>query len=252
MEIPLEKIVLLAALAGEVLLKNGGETRRVEETMEHMARACGAAGVESFVIPTGVFLTVSDASGQSLTMIRRVRDRTINLDRIAKVNELSRRLVERRIDPGSAKAILLRISQERSGFSLPTSIAASGAIGATTAVLQAGGFFEIGAAFVAAGAVRYIAHVVSRLQGTPVAYEFLGGAVVAVIGSVLYYYWPQLGRDSIIIGGIMPLVPGMAITNALRDFIVGDLVSGLSRGMEALLTAVAVAMGVFIVLATVL
>lgn len=234
------------------MLKNGGETRRVEETMEHMARACGAARVESFVIPTGVFLTVSDEAGQSLTMIRRVRDRTINLDRIAKVNELSRRLVERRIDYQSARAVLERIARERTGFSLKISLAASGAIGATTAVMQNGGVFEVLGAFAAAGAVRYLAHIVSRLHGTTVAYEFLGGMVVAALGTVFYYIWPWLLRDVIIIGGIMPLVPGMAITNALRDFMVGDLVSGLSRGMEALLTAVAVAMGAFIVLATVM
>jgi uncharacterized membrane protein YjjP (DUF1212 family) len=42
----------------------------------------------------------------------------------------------------------------------------------------------------------------------------------------------------------MPLVPGLAITNAVRDLMGGDLVSGLSKGAEALLTAFAIGAGI--------
>lgn len=239
----------MAGLAGEIMLKNGAETYRVEETMEHIAKACGAVKAESFVIPTGVFLTVSDVSGQLVTAMRRVHDRTINLDRVAKVNELSRRLVNRQIDSKDAYALLNLISQERTGFSLVPSMVASGAIGGTTAVLQNGGIAAVAGAFCAAFAVRYIAHMVSRRHGVQFTFEFLGGMTAALVGVILHALWPQVGRDAIIIGGIMPLVPGVAITNSIRDVIAGDLLSGLSRGMEAALTAMAVTMGVVIGLA---
>lgn len=239
----------LTVSAGEIMLKNGAETSRVEETMEHIARACGAVKAESFVIPTGVFLTVADASGRSLTTMRRVKDRTINLDRIAKVNELSRRLADNRLDYNEASALLEGIAKERTGFSLLPSTVASGLVGGGFALLQDGGVGEIGAAFCGAAAVRYIAHVISRLQGVRFTFEFLGGLAAALVGVVVHSVWPQLSRDIIIVGGLMPLVPGVAITNAIRDVIAGDLLSGLSRGLEAALTAVAVAMGVVIVLA---
>ena len=231
------------------MLKNGAETYRIEETMDHMAKACGAFKVESFVIPTGVFLTVTDSDGSSLTVMRRIRDRTINLDRISKVNELSRCLVDQRMEYNEAKAILEHISKERTGFSLIPSMLASGAIGGGTAILQEAVFFETVAAFVAAMLVRYIAHVVSRLHGVQFTFEFLGGMAVAFCGALLHSIWPHLRPDAVIIGGIMPLVPGVAITNAIRDVIAGDLLSGLSRGLEAALTSVAVAMGVVIMLA---
>lgn len=249
MSISLEQMVSLGGLAGEIMLKNGAETYRIEETMDHIAKACGALKVESFVIPTGVFLTVTDHAGHSLTVMRRVRNRTINLDRIAKVNELSRRLVDHRIAYTDANAILEYISRERTGFSLMPAILASGTIGGGTAILQNGVFIEIVAAFMAAMIVRYIAHVVSRLHGVQFAFEFLGGMAVAFCGTLLHLMWPNLGPDVVIIGGIMPLVPGMAITNAIRDVIAGDLLSSLSRGLEAVLTSAAVAMGVVIVLA---
>jgi uncharacterized membrane protein YjjP (DUF1212 family) len=246
--ISLEQMVSLAGIAGEVMLKNGAETYRIEATMDHMAKACGASAVECFVIPTGVFLTVTDKAGRTLTVMRRVRDRTINLDRISKVNELSRSLVAQRMGYEDAKKILESISTERTGFSLLPSMLASGAIGGGTAVLQNALFFETAAAFAAAMMVRFIAHVVSKLHGVQFTFEFLGGMAVAFFGVLLHSLWPHLRPDAVIIGGIMPLVPGMAITNAIRDVIAGDLLSGLSRGLEAALTAVAVAMGVVIIL----
>ncbi len=249
--VPLEEIVALAVLAGEVMLRNGAETSRVEETMAHIARACGASAAECFVIPTGVFLNVTDASGRSLTTMRRITDRTINLDRIAKVNELSRRLAANRLGCAEAKALLARIARERTGFTLLPSMIASGLVGGCYAALQDGGPWEAVAALLAAMAVRYIAHVVSRLQGVRFTFEFLGALTAAAFGSAAHYLWPGLGRDLIVVGGIMPLVPGVAITNAIRDVIAGDLLSGLSRGLEAALTSVAVAMGVVIVLAVV-
>ncbi|GMA99118.1 threonine/serine exporter family protein [Pelosinus sp. IPA-1] len=247
--ISLEQIVSLVIVAGEIMLKNGAETYRIEETMDHMAKACGALAVESFVIPTGVFLTVTDANGQTLTVMRRVSNRTINLDRISKVNELSRRLVDQRMEYRDAKKILEHISKERTGFSLLPSMLASGTIGAGTAILQDALLPEVVVAFMAAAIVRYIAHIISRLHGLSFSFEFLGGMAVAFCGTLLHSLLPHLRPDAVIIGGIMPLVPGVAITNAIRDVIAGDLLSGLSRGLEAALTSVAVAMGVVIMLA---
>ena len=92
----LTEVAEVVLLAGEILLRNGAETSRVEKTMEHIAFSMGAAKVETFVVPTGVFVTVSDGRSRSLTTMRRVKSRTIDLDRISKVNELSHRLSDNR------------------------------------------------------------------------------------------------------------------------------------------------------------
>lgn len=247
--VPLEEMVRLAVTAGEIMLRNGAETSRVEETMGHMARACGAAGAESFVIPTGVFLTVTDQGGRSFTALRRVSDRTINLDRIAKVNELSRRLADGRLDYAAARSALELIAKERTGFARFPSMVASGLVGGGYALLIGGSAGEVAGAFAAGLAVRYIAHFISKVHGVRFTFDFLGALTAALVGSLLHAAWPALSRDVVIVGGVMPLVPGVAITNAIRDVIAGDLVSGLSLGLEAALTAVAVAMGVVVVLA---
>ena len=104
-------------------------------------------------------------------------------------------------------------------------------------------------AFLAAALVRSIAHLIVRLNGVPFVFEFLGGATTALLGVWACKFYPQLYLDAIIVGGIMPMVPGVAITNSLRDLMAGFLLTGVARGMEAMVTTAAVAMGVMIVLA---
>lgn len=55
-------------------------------------------------------------------------------------------------------------------------------------------------------------------------------------------------QDIITIASVMPLVPGILITNAIRDLLAGELLAGMSRGVEVALTAFAIGAGVAIVL----
>ena len=68
---------------------------------------------------------------------------------------------------------------------------------------------------------------------------------------VLVVDQPDVNRSShllILTGALMPLVPGLALTNALRDLFKGDLLSGMVKICEALLTAFALGGGVGIIL----
>lgn len=50
--------------------------------------------------------------------------------------------------------------------------------------------------------------------------------------------------EGMIIGSIMPLVPGLAFVNAIRDIADSDFLSGTVRMIDALLTFVYIAVGV--------
>jgi uncharacterized membrane protein YjjP (DUF1212 family) len=243
------EIMSIAMLAGEILLRNGAETYRVEETIEHIGKACGATHVAAFVIPTGIIVTIQTEQ-EELSRCSRMKERTINLSRIVKVNELSRGLSEQRITPEQARSHLQHIVQERTGFNLVILIAASGVVGASYAIMQEALVMETVPAFLAAMLVRYIAHVVSRLRMVRFLFEFFGAVSAALIGIAAQVMMPEVNRDIVIVGALMPLVPGMAITNSIRDIIAGDFLAGVSRALEALMTATAIAMGVVLVLAT--
>lgn len=247
MEPKLREIMSITLLAGEVLLRNGAETYRVEETMEHVGLACGAQRVEAFVIPTGIIVTISTEHGEA-TLCTRVKERTINLSRVVKVNELSRRLSDRRLAPEQARHLLERVARGRTEFNLGVLIVASGVVGASYAVSQNATFWEITPAFLAAMFIRYIAHLVSHFRMVRFLFEFLGAASAALIGIAAHQVMPEINRDIVIVAALMPLVPGVAITNSIRDVIAGDLLAGISRALEGILTASAIAMGVGLIL----
>jgi uncharacterized membrane protein YjjP (DUF1212 family) len=92
-----------------------------------------------------------------------------------------------------------------------------------------------------------------RLQATKWGFNrlfgsFLGGLAAAAIGIFGQILLQKVNADKVIIGAIMTLVPGLAITHAVRDVIYEDLLSGVSRGVEAILVSVAVAAGVSLAL----
>ena len=53
--------------------------------------------------------------------------------------------------------------------------------------------------------------------------------------------------DFIIISNIMTLIPGIGLTNSLRDLFVGDSISGVLRLIEAAILALAIACGYIVV-----
>ena len=78
--------------------------------------------------------------------------------------------------------------------------------------------------------------------------EFISAAVVIAIAAFFTKIGWAHNQDIITIAGVMPLVPGILITNAIRDLMAGELIAGMSRGVEASLTSFAIGAGVAIVL----
>ena len=77
-------------LAGRIIMENGGETYRVEETVTRMGRAFGLKDVESFAVPSGVFVSYEKEDGSHETAVLRVHRKGINLTRVNAVNQISR------------------------------------------------------------------------------------------------------------------------------------------------------------------
>ena len=238
----------LIADAGLVLLRNGAETYRTSETMEYMAYSLQIKSVDLFVLPSTVMVSIQTGDGENATVIRRVTRRTINLDRVVRINQLSREMAAEKKSYSEARHLIDVIRRERTGFSVLPSIGFAGLVAVGFAVMQNGNGAECIASFVAGALVRFVAHLVSKVEQSRILFEFLGAMVAALFGMLCQHLFPFISRDVVTVGGIMTLVPGVAITNAIRDIINGDNLSGLVRGLEAALTSVAIAMGVVLIL----
>ena len=209
-------------LAGEIIMENGGEAYRAEETVNRMLNTSNAKHVEVVVMGTSMVATVSNPYRDAITATRRIRRRGTNLQRIAEVNVVSREMCEGRLSLEEAFHQLEELREKKQYPEWVRVIASM--IGVMGFTYTFGG------------------------RGMDLLFAMLCGVAVYAVQYInrvlLYHLFPnQMNPDTVIIGGLMLLVPGLAITNSARDLLAGDYVSGTARVMEAVVTSLAIVLG---------
>ncbi len=233
------EVVDLILAAGEMLLTSGAEVYRTEETMERMGKALGYS-VEAYVTPTGIFLTVGKDQ-EFLTRIRRIHYRTEDLGRIAGVNAISRELAKGDLTLQEASQ---RIKDLR-GLSYTTfqRVLAVMVASVSFTFILGGRQMELIVAAIA-GLIAF--SVTKVLEHFNANYYLSGIASSFLVANYVYlaqYFFPEISTPLVLVGGLMVLVPGVAIASAVRDIVQGELLSGTSRAAEALAIAAALAAG---------
>ncbi len=246
-----DKTMELCQLAGRIMLSAGGETYRVEDTISRIAIACGTKA-ESYVTPTGIFITLYDGDNKASTAVTRVTHRTINLDQVTAVNGISRDLFMGSIGSEEAYRMLHNIANAPPGYSSLFINVCAGIASGSFAYLFGGTLIDVVLAGITGTFVNIIFNFFLNRQATVFLSTFIAALFAGIVALVAAIPGLAIQPDKIIIGGIMPLLPGVALTNGVRDMIAGDLVSGVARTVEAILIAAAIAVGVIIVLAFVI
>ena len=75
---------------GYVLLRNGAEIYRVEESMQRLCSAYGLEEGEVFAISSCIIFSFQDGQGRNYSRIKRVLERGTDLDKVEKLNALCR------------------------------------------------------------------------------------------------------------------------------------------------------------------
>lgn len=239
-------ILHVAATAGRIILQNGGETYRVEETMTRICIAFGISETDSFVTPTGIMISITDKDGKTSSLVKRIHYRTVNLEKIDKVNSLSRNILLKNMSMDVVKDELKRIENLKSYNDRVLLFCSSIAAGFFT-LLFGGTLKDFLVSCIIGVAIRYLSTIFDRIKLNSFFINIVGGGTAALIGLIAHTLNLCDNVDKLIIGSIMLLVPGLIITNAIRDTIAGDLVSGISRALEAFFIAVGIAVGTGIV-----
>ena len=242
----IDDIIHIAAEAGKIILENGGETYRVEQTITMICKSYGIPRTESFVTPTGIMISITNDENQTISLIRRIHIRTVNLSKVSMINNLSRELVS---NPLSIEDIRKKIDfiNNMSPYSHKTTTFSSACSAGFFTLLFGGNYKDFFVAFLIGALINCISLFLDKFDVNSFLKNMLCGSLAAFIALVATSLHLVGNMDTIIIGSIMLLVPGIAITNAIRDTIAGDLVSGISRSIEALFIAVAIAAGTSII-----
>ena len=236
--------------AGRLLLENGAEIFRVEETMERICRYYHVENPSFFVLSNGIFMTGggSVAGGRHFAHVEHIPVKGAQLDRVVAVNQLSREIEGGRCTLSEADACLNAIAR-MPGKKRWQQILASGVGSACFCILFGGSGMDSAASFLA-GLLLY-AYVL--LLSTPYMSRMIGNVLGGVLASAacVALYGLGLGDDlsHMIIGAIIPLIPGIPFTNGIRDLADGDYISGSVRLLDALVTFLCIATGVGVVIA---
>ena len=265
----------LVTRIGEVLLKNGGEIFRVQQTMQLVAKAYGIPGFQVYVLANGLFVSMQeegrtitrpvesgDAAGQEhlfgqehlasqvllASQVRYVPLSSVHLGRVAAVNNLSREIVAQKYTVEEASRKIEQIDKlPFTSNAVQTLMSGLGA--GAFCILFGGSLLDSAAAFLS-GLVLWIFVLFLTARGAnKIMVNILASALVTAMG-VLFFHLFSFGdsMDMIVIGSIVPLLPGVPLTNSIRDYLNGDYLSGTIRMIDAVLVACCIALGVGIVL----
>ena len=232
------RIMELAYEAGAILLENGAEISRVDETMRRIAGHYGVDDENFFVLSNGIMAT---AKGFARTKFIPIKG--ASLDKVVAVNQLSREVSVGKCDLEQLESRLKSIRAMRPKPAWEQ-IAASAFGSAAFCIIFGGGFADSIAAFVA-GLVLWVYMLfvgyrhLSRIAGT-----ITGGLLATVLCGVMYKLGLGTHLSNMIIGAIIPLIPGVPFTNGIRDLAHEDYIAGVTRLLDALLTFFCISMGV--------
>ncbi|XEO94256.1 threonine/serine exporter family protein [Latilactobacillus sakei] len=240
------KILETCLIAGRIMIESGSEMYRVEDTMNRIAYNAGIQKSVVFTTPTGLFIGIEN---QPYVQLESVAVRTINLEKVENVNTASRQFATKEITLDQLSTRLKQIDQHTPYFPLWIQIIAAAFVSALLMIIFSGEYDWadlLPAALV--GALGYaVFSEINRLTSIRFIGEFLGAVSIGVSAYLLTKWHLGVDLDNIIIGAVMPLVPGVAITNSIRDMLAGHLLSGIVRGVEALLSAFAIGTGIALI-----
>lgn len=239
-----DKLLLEAVmLAGEIMLESGSEIYRVEDTMNHMLKKSGYESRETIAYVTGVFLTLNDPRREPVTLIKRISSRSTNIDRIYRVNDISRRFCSGVICASEAYEELIALKNQKPQYSKRFKLLGNIGVSAFFAPMFGGGAAEFFGAGLVGLALAVMSWFTQRIRLNDFCVNACGAFAVAVSAILISRLAPWPDEGVMIVSGIMPLVPGVTFTTSIRDMLNGDYSSGSARIMEAIVVALAVAAG---------
>ncbi len=244
----LKRLTDISSEIGFLMLSHGAEIHRVEDTICRIASAYGISA-DVFAIPTSLVVTLSDSEGKSFTTTRRVYSRDLNLDNVDKLNQLSRTICN---DTPEFNEILTAVKEIKQRPTYPTMLQyAMAALSAGAfAILFNGDIYDSFAAALVGILIRISTNIMERSNGGTLLNNIVGGAVCSAASLVMAKLYPYLDLEVITISSLMLLVPGLSMTNSVRDLVAGDLNAGVLKGAEATIVATGVAIGVMLPLTT--
>lgn len=228
---------------GQYMLQSGGEVSRVEDSIRRLCIAFGAERADVFTITSSIVVTIYAGRFGAVTQTRRITaGASYDLHRLEQLNQLSRRICAEHLSLEETEAALREI-RDTPQYGFGVQLMTYALISSSFSLFFGGSWLDAAASGVIGVALKCLDRVIRKAD----ANAFLSALLCSLLGGLLAGLAVRLhlgdNVDMISIGNIMLLIPGIALTNSLRDMFSGNTISGLMRFIEAILLALTIAFG---------
>ncbi len=240
----MNRILTLLLNIGEKMLYSGAEVSRAEESINKMGYAFGASRVDTFIITSSLVVTLQNAQGETFTQTRRIRNVSTDIECLHRLNKLSRDICSKHLTCEQAENEFGQIRKLKP-YPFVFHIFSYGFISAAFALFFGGAAIDALCSFFTGIILSLVGAFTERRALNAVFARFISAFACTILAFAAVKIGFVESADFVIIGNIMLLIPGVALTVALRDMFVGDSLSGIIRTIEALLLAFSIAIGYF-------
>ncbi len=238
----MEKVLDCIMELGEQMLISGAEVHRVEDSLKRIFTAYGTKRTDVFIITSSMVVTIHTNDGAVLTQTRRITETTMDYEKLHRLNALSRNICRFRFSPEEIRMHLDEIAAAKT-CPLWLEFVCYSVISGIFTMFFGGTVAEAAVAFVIGALVRAMILVCDKTINNKIFAKFMASLMATALAFLMMHTGVIPSVDNVIIGAIMTLLPGIGLTNALRDLFVGDSIAGLLRTIEACITALAIAAG---------
>ncbi len=227
----------------KMMTEAGAEIYRVEESAKLVFTAYGFKNVDVYATTSNIIISLEAEDSVIKTHTRRIDKISTDIEKIHRLNSLVRFITENKPEYSYIEEEIAKIEQVKK-YPTIVNIIFHGVI-AGAFYFFFGGRSAIEFCFsTAIGLCTGVLNMFfDKLDFNKILGKFIQSFVAAMIAVVLRKLGAVTHIEYIIIANIMTLIPGIGLTNSLRDLFVGDNISGVLRLIEAGLSALAIACG---------
>lgn len=238
-----KEILALTVELSDAMLRNGAEVYRVEDTAVRILKSHDIKDSDIYILANGIFASAHENKEDACSIVRHVPLASPHLGRVAALNQLARDICSHECSIPEAwkrleecKSIPVYKQIYRVLFS------GLGCGGFT--YLFGGTPIDMVFSFFIGMLLELFSDYLSKQKTSRFISSVLSSVFVTFLALILVVFDFPVLYDKIIIGDIMPLVPGIALTTSIRDFFNGDYLAGTIHLIDALLTSFCIAAGV--------
>ena len=241
----MEKLLDSVMDIGEQMLISGAEVHRVEDSIKRIFDAYGTKRTDVFIITSSIVVTIH-TDDKAYTQTRRITETSTDYEKLHKLNELSRSICKHKYSDNEIKKQLAEIAKSKK-YPLWLEFICYAVIAGAFTLFFGGRITESAVSFIIGALVRFVILLCDKTVKNKIFCKFVSAFIATSLAFIALRLDFIATVDKVIIGNIMTLIPGIGLTTALKDLLVGDSIAGLLRTIEACITALAIAAGYFAV-----